>query len=43
MADQLTTVSKQRLTNRMGRLSPQDMSKVEKAVMVQLGLVEITS
>jgi len=43
MADQLTTVSKQRLTNRMGRLSAQDMYKVENAVMVQLGLVEITS
>ena len=43
MADQLTTVSKQRLTNRMGRLSAQDMNKVENAVMVQLGLVEITS
>jgi mRNA interferase MazF len=43
MADQLTTVSKQRLANRMGRLSPQDMNKVENAVMVQLGLIEITS
>ena len=43
MADQLTTVSKQRLMNRMGRLSAPDMTKVEHAVMVQLGLVEITS
>jgi mRNA interferase MazF len=43
MADQLTTVSKQRLTNRMGRLSAQDMNKVENAVIVQLALVEITS
>ncbi|MGH2620806.1 MAG: type II toxin-antitoxin system PemK/MazF family toxin [Anaerolineales bacterium] len=43
MADQLTTVSKKRLTNRMGRLSGSDMSKVEHAVMVQLALVEITS
>jgi mRNA interferase MazF len=43
MADQLTTVSKQRLTNRMGRLSVQDMNKVENAVIVQLALVEITS
>src|SRR3990170_4894205 len=43
MADQLTTVSKQRLMNRMGRLSAPDMSKVEHAVMVQLALVEITS
>ena len=43
MADQLTTVSKQRLMNRMGRLSAPDMTKVEHAVMVQLGLVDITS
>ncbi|OGK09530.1 MAG: growth inhibitor PemK [Candidatus Riflebacteria bacterium RBG_13_59_9] len=43
MADQLTTVSKQRLMNRMGRLSAPDMSKIEHAVMVQLGLIEITS
>ena len=43
MADQLTTVSKERLTNRMGRLSAQDMNRVENAVMVQLGLVDITS
>ena len=43
MADQLTTVSKQRLMNRMGRLSAPDMSKVEHAVMVQLGLIEMTS
>ena len=43
MADQLTTVSKERLMNRMGRLSAPDMSKVEHAVMVQLGLIEMTS
>ena len=43
MADQLTTVSKERLTTRMGRLSGSDMSKVEHALMVQLALVEITS
>jgi mRNA interferase MazF len=43
MADQLTTVSKQRLANRMGRLSSQDMNKVENAVMVQLGLIQLTS
>jgi mRNA interferase MazF len=41
MADQLTTVSKQRLTNRMGRLSGSDLSKVEHAIMIQLGLAEI--
>ena len=42
MADQLTTVSKQRLTNRMGRLSGSDLAKVEHAIMIQLGLVEIS-
>ncbi len=41
MADQLTTVSKQRLINRAGRLSLRDMEKVEHAVKVQLGLSDI--
>ncbi len=41
MADQLTTVSKQRLINRAGRLSVRDMEKVEHAVKVQLGLSDI--
>ena len=40
MADQLTTVSKQRLINQMGKLSAEDMGKVEHAVMVQLALIE---
>jgi len=39
MADQLTTASKSRLLNRMGRLSRADMAAVEQAIMVQLGLV----
>jgi mRNA interferase MazF len=38
MADQLTTVSKTRLQNRMGRLSETDMQAVEQAIKVQLGL-----
>ncbi len=38
MADQLTTVSKLRLSNRQGRLSASDMQSVEQAVKVQLGL-----
>lgn len=38
MADQLTTVSKQRLGERLGTLSPEDVDKVERAVRVQLGL-----
>ena len=38
MADQLTTVSKARLQNRVGRVSATDMRAVEQAVKVQLGL-----
>ena len=40
MADQLTTVSKLRLINRVSRLSENDMRKVEMAVKVQLGLFD---
>ena len=40
MADQLTTVSKQRLIHRAGKLTPADMREVERAVRVQLGLLE---
>lgn len=38
MADQLTTVSKSRLSNRLAKLSTVDMEQVEKAIRVQLGL-----
>ncbi len=38
MADQIATVSKQRLKSLIGRLSPDDMAAVEKAIKVQLGL-----
>lgn len=38
MADQLTTVSKARLENLLGRLSRADMEAVERAIKVQLGL-----
>jgi mRNA interferase MazF len=38
MADQLTTVSKSRLIDMMGRLSGTDMRKVEQAIRVQLAL-----
>jgi mRNA interferase MazF len=38
MADQLTTVSKGRLQNRVGRLSKTDMQAVEQAIKVQLDL-----
>lgn len=40
LADQLTTVSKRRLLNRAGRLSDTDMTAVEAAIRVQLGLIE---
>ncbi|MCY2993957.1 MAG: type II toxin-antitoxin system PemK/MazF family toxin [Planctomycetota bacterium] len=38
MADQLTTVSKTRLDNRLGRLSDGDLKAVEQAIRVQLSL-----
>jgi mRNA interferase MazF len=37
MADQLTTVSKSRLRQRIGRLSEADVMNVERAVKIQLG------
>jgi len=39
LADQLTTVSKVRLINRVDRLSKADLHKVEKAIKVQFGLI----
>ena len=41
MADQLATVTKARLTNRIGRLSTVDMKSVERAIKTQLGLAEL--
>jgi mRNA interferase MazF len=38
MADQLTTVSKSRLDNHVGRLSKADIQAVERAIKVQLEL-----
>lgn len=38
MADQLTTVSKQRLGTKIGFLSSDDLGKVEGAVLLQLGI-----
>lgn len=37
MADQLTTVSKQRLASLAGELSASDLGRVEDAIKVQLG------
>lgn len=38
MADQLTTVSKQRLGARVGTLSKEDVGRIEAAVLLQLGI-----
>jgi mRNA interferase MazF len=39
MADQLATVSKERLFRLEGILSPEDMRKVEEAVKIQLAII----
>jgi mRNA interferase MazF len=38
MADQITTVSKLRLSNRAGRLSAADLAQIERVVKLQLDL-----
>lgn len=38
MADQITTVSKQRFKNRSGHLSPADFASLERVIRLQLGL-----
>ena len=38
MADQLSTISKLRLRERIGGLSPADVLAVERAIRLQLGL-----
>lgn len=38
MADQMTTASKRRLQERIGRISDADLGAVERAIRVQLGL-----
>ena len=38
MADQLATVGKQRLKSKVGDLDRDDMSRIERAIRVQLGL-----
>ena len=37
MADQLTTVSKLRMINPMGKISREDMWQIERAIKLQLG------
>jgi mRNA interferase MazF len=41
MADQIATVSKKRLSSRLGQLGRLDMDKVERCVLVQLGISPI--
>lgn len=38
MADQLTTVSKQRLSNQLGKLSKADLQAVERVIKIQLDM-----
>ena len=38
MADQLTTVSKGRLADRLGELTPSDLQQVARAIKIQLAL-----
>ncbi len=37
MADQITTVSKLRFKNVLGSLSLEDMGRIERVILVQLG------
>ena len=39
MADQITTVTKERLLRKAGALSPDEVHDVERAIRVQLGLI----
>lgn len=38
MADQIATVSKQRLTERLGSVSASDLRQIERAIKIQLDL-----
>ena len=38
MADQITTISKQRVGRRLGKIDSKDISRIEAAVLIQLGL-----
>jgi mRNA interferase MazF len=42
MADQIATVSKQRLKSKLGAVSQQDMLSIERAIRLQLGLSGIS-
>ncbi|MGH9597294.1 MAG: type II toxin-antitoxin system PemK/MazF family toxin [Edaphobacter sp.] len=38
MADQLTTASRLRLKGRIGNVSPEDMTRIDRATLLQLGI-----
>jgi mRNA interferase MazF len=38
LADQLTTVSKQRLINHAGRVTAEELQQIEQAICLQLGI-----
>jgi mRNA-degrading endonuclease toxin of MazEF toxin-antitoxin module len=38
MADQLTTASKERLVNKLGTISEDDMKSIERVIKIQLGI-----
>lgn len=38
MAEQIATVSKNRLDNKLGQVSKEDLIKIEKAIKTQLGI-----
>ncbi len=42
MADQLTTVSKALLGDKLGELAFDDLRKIEHSIRIQLGLIELT-
>ncbi len=42
LADQLTTVSKQRMMSRAGKITQSELQRVEQAIQVQLGLATQT-
>lgn len=41
MADQLTTVTKERLISCVGEIAVEDMQGVERAIMIQLGFLNL--
>lgn len=41
LLNQIRSIDRQRLIRRLGRLTPQAMARVDRALMVSLGLVEI--